>query len=232
MRQRWDELLFLHWEVNPELIQATLPAGLTVDTCEGKAYLGVVPFFMRGVRPRWLPAVPGLSNFLECNLRTYVIGPEGPGVWFYSLDCDQPVAVTCARKLFHLSYFHAKMEAVREDERWVHFQTRRLYKASLRKEEKTSYFRYRGQGKLGAAAAGSLDFYLMERYLLYSASFRKNQLYCGRVWHEPYQVSQAEVTKMDHQLIEVAGFKSPDRAPEHVHYSPGVAVEIFGLKKC
>ncbi|MEM7565301.1 MAG: DUF2071 domain-containing protein, partial [Pseudomonadota bacterium] len=145
MRQRWEELLFLHWEVNPDLIQATLPEGLKVDTFEGKAYLGVVPFFMRGVRPAFLPAVPGISDFMECNLRTYVEGPDGPGVWFYSLDCNQAIAVEVARSFFCLSYYHAEMSADWEDDGWLNYQTRRLYKSSLRHKEKTSQYRYRAE---------------------------------------------------------------------------------------
>ncbi len=95
MRQRWKDLLFLHWKWDEPQLQATLPPGLTVDTFEGNAWLGVVPFFMCGVRPSLHPPVPLLSNFLALNVRTFVRDSEGkPGVWFYSLDCNQPVAVS------------------------------------------------------------------------------------------------------------------------------------------
>ena len=94
MRQRWSGLLFLHWPVEISLIQKRLPPGLHVDTFDGQAWLGVVPFFMQRVRPIGLPPVPWLSWFLELNVRTYVHDDAGnPGVWFFSLDCDQPVAV-------------------------------------------------------------------------------------------------------------------------------------------
>lgn len=232
MRQRWEELLFLHWEVNPEVIQATLPAGLEVDTFEGKTYLGIVPFFMRNVRPAVLPAVSWLSNFMECNLRTYVIGPEGPGVWFYSLDCNQPLAVEVARSLFHLPYFHAEMSVEREDVGWIRYETSMSYKPSLGLKQRQSVFRYKGGNDFTEAAEESLDFFLLERYQLYASSFRKNRLYAGRVWHHPYKMSEVEVDQMDHQLIEVAGFNSPERDPEWIHYSPGVDVSIFGLKDC
>jgi len=109
MFQQWRDLLFLHWEYPAEAIQATLPAGLFVDTFAGKAYLGVVPFFMQKIRPRFLPAVPGISDFMELNLRTYVHDRAGvPGVWFYSLDANQWLAVQVARNFFHLPYEYAK----------------------------------------------------------------------------------------------------------------------------
>ena len=56
MRQRWDNLLFIHWEVDVQDLQKTLPSGLYVDTFEGKGYLGLVPFFMRKIRPNWFPS--------------------------------------------------------------------------------------------------------------------------------------------------------------------------------
>lgn len=232
MRQSWDDLLFLHWEVNPDLIQATLPAGLNVDTFEGKTYLGIVPFFMRKVRPVGLPAIPWLSDFMECNLRTYVTGPEGPGVWFYSLDCNQPIAVEIARHFFHLPYFHAEMNSGATESGKTEYSTKRLYKSGARRLEKTSQFRYRGKGTSGPAKSGDLDFFLIERYLLYSSNLKKNRLYSARVWHTPYRLGGADVENFDTQLIEVAGFSKPDRPPECIHHSKGVDVEIYGLKQC
>jgi hypothetical protein len=232
MRQRWEKLLFLHWEVNPELIQATLPEGLTVDTYEGKAYLGEVPFFMRAVRPAFLPAMPWISDFMECNLRTYVTGPQGPGVWFYSLDCDQPLAVELARGFFHLPYFHAHMHSEVAENGWVNYQSRRHYKRALRSQEKNSAFRYRGCGETREAEVGSLDFFLIERYQLYAASAGNHRLYSGRVWHEPYPISSAEVSAQDQgQLIKTAGFSLSDPEPGLAHYSAGVEVSIFGLNR-
>ena len=112
MYQRWDDLLFLHWSYDPLAIQRTLPRGLTVDTFEGKAYIGIVPFFMRDVRPSFCPRLPGISDFLELNVRTYVYDEHGvPGVWFYSLDANQWLAVRAARRFFCLPYFDSKMKA-------------------------------------------------------------------------------------------------------------------------
>ena len=128
MFQSWHDLLFLHWSFDPAIIQASLPAGLTVDSWEGKAYLGVVPFLMRNIRPRFLPAVPGVSNFHETNLRTYVYDKHGrPGVWFYSLDANQWLAVRTARALFQLPYFDAKMEHTKNDDGRITYSTCLLY---------------------------------------------------------------------------------------------------------
>ena len=111
MHQRWEELLFLHWTFEPQIIAKVLPPNLRVDTFEGKAWIGVVPFSMRNVRPRFLPSVPGLSNFPELNLRTYVVDEHGrPGVWFYSLDTPKHLPNWIARTFFHLNYRLARIQ--------------------------------------------------------------------------------------------------------------------------
>ncbi|MEM6823320.1 MAG: DUF2071 domain-containing protein [Verrucomicrobiota bacterium] len=230
MLQEWHHLLFLHWEVNPELIQATLPDGLRVDTYEGKAYIGLVPFFMKRVRPNGLPCFPWLSNFQECNVRTYVSGPQGPGVWFYSLDCNQPIAVEIARGLFHLSYFHAQMDSSIEAG-WVDYETLRTDRSSLNKQKTVSRFRYGTDGKLKEAVPESFEFFLVERYLLYTAQFSRRRLYSGRVWHQPYQIGKTGLEIWDDKLLQIAGFKSPGRAPDHVCYTRKVNVSIFGLQR-
>ncbi|MBC8141215.1 MAG: DUF2071 domain-containing protein, partial [Armatimonadetes bacterium] len=116
MRQDWLDLLFVHWTVDADAVQALLPPGLTVDTFNGAAYIGLVPFAMRNVRPVFCPAVPGLSHFLEINVRTYVHDERGaPGVWFFSLDAANPVAVARAPPLFQLPNFNAAMRQTTED---------------------------------------------------------------------------------------------------------------------
>lgn len=184
MRQRWSRILFLHWQVDPEPLRATLPAGLHLDLHEGRAWLGIVPFFMERVRPVVLPPVPGLSWFLELNVRTYVHDDAGvPGVWFHSLDCNQPIAVELARQLFHLPYHHARMACVTSGH-----DTR--YECLRRGAEKPARFHYGPAGPARAAEPGSLEFFLAERYLLYSAT-PDGRLFTGRVHHPPYLLAPA-----------------------------------------
>ena len=108
-RQRWNQLLFAHWEIDSATVQASLPGGLYVDTFAGAAYLGIVPFAMERVRPAWLPALPWVAWFLELNVRTYVHDAMGrPGVWFYSLDCNRALAVAIAP----VSYTHLTLPTI------------------------------------------------------------------------------------------------------------------------
>lgn len=225
MFQSWHDLLFLHWEIEPELIQASLPPGLTVDTWEGKAYIGIVPFLMRNIRPRFLPAVPGISNFHEVNVRTYVYDKHGtPGVWFYSLDANQWLAVRLARSLFQLPYFDAKM-AHQKDANQINYQSTR--KTSVLKQ---SDFSYSVGQPLGNAQPGTFEFFLAERYILFA--YRKNgQLYSGQVIHTPYPLHEAHVDEFDTTLIELAGFPTPIGQPNHVLFSPGVDVDVFPIQK-
>lgn len=226
MHQTWRDLLFLHWKIEPALVQATLPPGLRVDTFEGDAYLGLVPFFMQGIRPRSLPAVRGLSNFLEMNVRTYAFDEHGrAGVWFYSLDANQPLAVTIAKNFFHLPYFRADMRA-------THAEDGIRYRCSRREASprSASVFHYAGGNRLPAPEPGSLEFFLLERYLLFAYRERDKTLFSGQVHHNPYTLRQARLANCEETATSQAGFDVSGREPDHVAFSPGVDVHVFRIQ--
>lgn len=226
MRQRWAGLLFLHWPVDPVLIAARLPAGLHVDIYDGKAWLGVVPFFMERVRPVGLPPVPWLSWFHELNVRTYVHDAQGnPGVWFFSLDCSQPVAVEIARRAFHLPYEHATMGSVKSGNR--------IQYTSLRKSPgaRDADFDYEIPISTRVALPGTLEWFLVERYLLFSSN-PSGELFCGRVHHTPYQIATAECTRWSTEPLRLDGFPEPEEAPPSMLAAAPVDVRIFPLRRC
>jgi len=227
MYQQWCDLLFLHWEYSAKDIQATLPEGLFVDTFGGKAYLGIVPFFMRGIRPRFLPTVPGISDFLEMNLRTYVVDRAGvPGVWFYSLDANQWLAVKIARLFFNLPYEHARMKSTRSPDGRIQYESKRLLPQG---NDIVCAFDYAAGSDLPRPAYGSLEFFLVERYRLYSST--QTGLRRGKVAHEPYPLCHADVTRWDENLLRLNGFAPTGRRPDHIVMSRGVDVTIFPLER-
>jgi|RhiMetdeSRZDD1v2_1073273.scaffolds.fasta_scaffold530912_2 uncharacterized protein YqjF (DUF2071 family) len=229
MYQRWDDLLFLHWSYDPLVIQNSLPRGLTVDTFAGKAYIGIVPFFMRDVRPSFSPRLPGISDFLELNVRTYVFDEDGtPGVWFYSLDANQWLAVRAARRFFFLPYFDSKMKAEKAN---TTAEIRYLSHRRGTNEDLSSCFQYRPQGKARPAKPGTLEFFLIERYVLFAGSANHARPWSGRVHHQPYPLLDVEVSEWDDAVFELDGLMRPGRAADHVVMSPGVTVEVFGLQK-
>lgn len=224
MYQSWRELLFLHWEVEPAALQALLPPGLTLDTFEGKAYIGLVPFTMRDVRPVWSPSVPWISHFHETNVRTYVHKDgEAPGVWFFSLDAANPIAVWLARALWRLPYYTAKMHLSVEEE------SQRRYKTE-RKEDPSvgGRFIWRPEGEPAPAAPGTLAHFLCERYLLYA--YKGTDLWRGQVHHTPYPIQRARLLNYESTLIAEAGV-SVTGLPPLIHYASGVDVEVFPLKR-
>ena len=113
MTQSWHDLLFAHWPVDARVLQERLPAGLLLDTFDGQAWIGIVPFRMTNVAPRGVPPVPFVSEFLELNVRTYVTLQGKPGVFFFSLDAGRLLAVLGARAMFRLPYFAASMRVTR-----------------------------------------------------------------------------------------------------------------------
>lgn len=226
MYQTWKHLLFLHWEIDAAIIQQTLPKGLHADIFEGKAYIGLVPFFMKNIRPVFFPAVPGISNFLETNVRTYVHDEKGvPGVWFFSLDANQSLAVWLARTFFKLPYYRAKMSA-----EWNAEKDKLLYKSKRKDKEKTSIFEYATKGKVKTATLGTLEFFLLERYILFSWNKTQQKLMKGQVVHSPYQFMETRVSQWDNELLQLNQFEITG-SPELMHYAPGVDVHVYAIER-
>jgi len=218
--QRWRSLLFLHWSVPVAALRPLVPRDLDLDLWDGQAYVGVVPFAMEGVRPAWCPERLAFQ-FLETNVRTYVSHRGRPGVYFFSLEAASRIAVWTARLVWGLPYYQAAMSMTRNNER-VSYATRRRGSGASHRVE------YRIGDWLGPAAPGTLEFYLLERYLLFVA--RRGRLDCGQVHHSPYPAQRATVEQVHDELVAAAGLPPVDRLPDWVHYAAGVDVEIFPLQ--
>jgi uncharacterized protein YqjF (DUF2071 family) len=221
-QMNWGKLLFMHWPIEAALLRPLIPERLTIDTFDGKAWVGVVPFTMWGVRPSFIPPVPGLSEFHELNVRTYVHLNGVPGVWFHSLDAASTLAVWGARTFFHLPYFNAEMSLKQEGERIVY--------ASDRTDEPPA--RFRATWEIGAplppSEPGSLEFFLTERYCLYAA--KDDALYRLRIFHLPWPLRRAELSSHDSTMIESHGLPTPHGAPL-LHYAEALHVEAWPLER-
>lgn len=219
MLQDWRWLTFLHWRYPPEAVQALLPAGVTVETFDGDAWVSLVPFLMDGVRAPRVPAVPPLSRFPETNVRTYVRGPDGrTGIWFFSLDASRSPAVLTGRASYGLPYFWSRM-SVRRRGTVVTYQSRRRFPGPV------------GVGcevevEMGAAwpdPPSPLDEFLTARYTLYSR-------YAGRIvtadaYHPPWTLRKVAVRRLRQDLVQAAGLPAPEGEPM-AHASNGVPVRI------
>lgn len=222
MHQTWSDLTFLHWQVDPDHVQSLLPQELTVDTFHGSTYVALVPFTMTGIRFHNFPAVPGTSAFHETNVRTYVIGPDGtPGVWFFSLEAANPLAVAVARNWFGLPYHHASMSILKHEDTIT-------YQSIRRRDQTSSKVESLIPAETGPARPGTLEFWLVERYLLFAQ--KRNGLSSGIVHHEPYRIAPVPVPTVADTLLAAAGLPC-NRPPDLAHYSPGVTVEVFSPKR-
>lgn len=228
----WSDLLFAHWRVPVALLRPLIPSELEIDTFDGDAWLGLVPFHMSGVRPTWFPAMPLVSEFHETNLRTYVhFQGRDPGVWFISLDAACRAAVEVARWKWHLNYFHATMNLEREGDD-IRYSSQRTDSRSPRRADVDI------SAKIGSALnpmpgtsvePGTLEHFLVERYILY-ANDHRGRLLRGRVHHIPYPVRSAEVVSCRQTLASAAEVPVSGQ-PEHVVYCEGVTVDIFPLRR-
>lgn len=221
MAQTWEHLLFAHWVVDADALRRHLPDGLTLDTFEGRAYLGVVPFVMSWVRPRWLPAVPRLSFFPELNVRTYVTDGEKSGVWFFSLDARSPLAVWTARRWFHLPYFKARMRCRTQGDGVIYASVRTHRGAPAARFEAT----YRPTGPVALSTPGSLDHWLTERYCLY-AQDPDGGLHRGEIHHQPWPLQPAAATLAHNTMAAAHEVARPDE-PALLHFARRLRVAVW-----
>ena len=217
MRQQWRDLAYLHWPYPARDVQRNLPRGLTVDTYGDVAWVGLVPFQMVGISPGIGPAVPYFGTFPETNVRTYVMGPDGPGVWFHSLDINRVLPVAVARTTYQLPYTFSKM-SIEKSADVITYRARRRWPDAKGAESLISL-------ELGGEIAkpSDLDVFLSARWRLYT--MLGDKLTSARVEHEPWPLRQASLLQFDDQLIEAAGYAPPDPFP-HLMYSPGVSVRV------
>jgi uncharacterized protein YqjF (DUF2071 family) len=191
---------------------------------------------MTGVRPVGLPPVWGLSTFHETNLRTYVrLADGGPGVWFFNLEAANSIAVLLARALFHLPYHRARLFLERERVRMpneVIVKSSTIVYAGVRRWPgpiPASYtIRATPTGSPHSAQPGTLEHFLVERYILYAAS--KNRLFEGRVYHNPYPIQSTELHSLDETILATWNIEKPNISPL-THFSTGVDVEVYALRK-
>ena len=226
LRMKWDELTMLHWRYPAKDVQALLPDGLTVETCDGSAWVGLVPFQMRVAIP-FLPAMKRILHFPETNVRTYVKGKKGrPGVYFWSLEASSLPAVVVARTSYQVPYLWAHMSinqtavtapdgSLRER---VRYESIRRWPGP---KGARSVVEVEVGAKYGPEEATDLDRFLTARWALFG-TFGRFMTYAN-MFHDPWPLHHAEVLEWDDELVAAAGLVPPTTEPL-VHYSPGVDV--------
>lgn len=226
MHQIWNDLLFAHWPIPVEHIRELVPTSMPIDTFDGTAWVGVVPFHMTGVTPRGMPALPYFSSFPEINVRTYVTINDKPGVYFFSLDAQNRFAVEAARNLFHLPYFYAQIEVKESTNNTTYYH-------SVRQDSRARQGRflaeYRPSSPIRHAIPGTLDYWLTERYCLYCQD-RRGRIYRGEIDHDPWPLQSAEADININTLPTSDGIKLPEDSPV-LHFSKQLKVKVWALEK-
>jgi uncharacterized protein YqjF (DUF2071 family) len=221
MKQTWYDLLFAHWEIDPELIKPYIPSSLQLDTYQGRAWIAVVPFRMSGIRLRYMPQIPFTSKFPEINVRTYVTYQGKPGVYFFSLDASNFLAVKVANSFFHLPYFLSEM-AVSSEGDSIYYQSNRA------KEEIRFKGKYQPISDVFYAEFGSLEYWLSERYCLYTE--KENRLYRGEIHHRPWSLQEAKAEIYENTMININGF-SPFKSNPILHFAKRLEVLLWGIEE-
>lgn len=220
MQQIWNDLLFAHWPVPPEALRPLVPSVLQLDRFEGQCWVAVTPFHMTGVRPHFIPPMPGLSAFPELNVRTYVTYGGKPGVFFFSLDAGNRLASWGARASYRLPYFYAKMRvADRQD--WIDYE-------SVRDRRAQFFGKYRPTAPVELRSRGTLEHWLTERYCLYTVV--RNSVYRAEIHHQQWPLQDAAAEISINTMAKAAGIDLPGIQPL-THFSKRLQVLIWPLKK-
>jgi uncharacterized protein YqjF (DUF2071 family) len=224
MHQNWGKLLFMHWRIEEHELRPLIPPQLEIDKFDGTAWIGIIPFTMWDIRalPPFMPAVPGFSSAHELNVRTYVHLDGVPGVWFCSLDCNSAAAVMAARAFYHLPYYNADID-LRQDAQTIEYSLKR------RDDPAASFQASWNIGETNAFShPDSLEFFLTERYCLYSE--KGGDLYRARIFHQPWPLQQATLNSYASTMIESLGLKSFPGEPV-LHYAEEIEVDVWAIKK-
>jgi uncharacterized protein len=220
---RWHELLFAHWPVKAEVLRPLIPPSLDVDTWDGRAWIGLVPFRMTGVLPRPLPAACSFA-FPELNVRTYVRGGGKSGVWFFSLDAASRVAVRVARSWYQLPYYDAAMEVECASDN-VKYDCRRTHRGAPAAELQIEY---RPTSPVFHSEPGSIEHWLIERYCLFSET-RRRQAACGDIHHVPWPLQTAEAEIRRSTMLEALGIPTPRDKPL-LHFARELEVVAWNMR--
>jgi uncharacterized protein len=224
MYQRWHDLLFMHWPAAVDALRSYISATLEIDTFGGQAWLAVVPFRMSNIYPRGLFPVPWLSAFAELNVRTYVIRDGKPGVWFFSLDAANPVAVSIARNWFKLPYFNARMNCAEDGQKIIYSSQRTHPNAPSCEFTGT----YQPVAEVVIPKPGTLEYFLTARYCLYTAD-KQGRIYRGEIDHEPWPLQAAKADIEVNTMTEPIGVKLIGEPL--LHFSKMIDVRVWGLER-
>jgi uncharacterized protein YqjF (DUF2071 family) len=224
MTQRWNDLLFLHYALLPELVRPLIPDVLTLDTYEQRAWLSVTPFWINHLRPPGVPPLPWLSHFAEVNVRTYVTRDGKPGVYFFSLDASNLSAVWGARMFYRLPYWQATMKVKGRGGPRIEYVSKRQH------GPKPAELRccYGPSSPVFQTRLGSFEYFLTERYCLYA--YTGKRLYRGEIHHLPWELQQAAVELEENSMAQPAGIALPPQ-PELVYFARELKVLFWAPER-
>ncbi|MFL5733995.1 MAG: YqjF family protein [Chloroflexia bacterium] len=222
--QTWRNLLFAHWPVPPDLLRPLVPGGLELDTFDGEAWVAVVPFRLTNIRMRPFPEVPFTDQFLELNVRTYVVGDGKPGVFFLSMEADNRWAIALARSLYYLPYLYSRISFNMKGDT-VYFRHRRMEREAREAEFVAAYS---PTSETFTTDPGTLEYWLTERYCCFGVN-ESNAICRADIYHLPWRLQKAQADIRVNTAALSHGIELPAKEPL-LHYSRYVKAFIWPIK--
>ncbi|MGK0698489.1 YqjF family protein [Priestia flexa] len=223
MKQVWRDLLFIHWPVSAKELQKLLPEPLTIDTFEGKGFISLVPFTMTGIRFKGTPSVPCISQLHELNVRTYVNYQGERGVYFFSLDATNALAVWIARRFFHLPYLHADI-MVNKYKDSINFECTRKHKGFQQEEVLLTY---KPISAPYHTKEGTVDEWLTNRDRLFTVY--KKKVFRGKLFHDPWILQDGHYFMRKNTLT--TAYPPINKSETIVHYAQHLVTYFYPFQK-
>ena len=228
MKQEWHNLLFLHWPIPIASIRHRIPKQLELDTYNDSAWIGIIPFQMRKLRPSFAFSIPPISNFTEINLRTYVKDKYNrKGVWFFSLDTQNSFGNWIARTFFHLNYRYAETEFLANSDEQL---TCKFTMPDRGIPEQSFIWQLTQDDFIPSKNPESLEFFLTERYRLFSYNYKKDVLLTGTLSHEPYQLNRPSLIQYSTDLFFSNGIEFSNSYPQSILACRQTKVDVFPIE--
>ncbi|MDG2448904.1 MAG: DUF2071 domain-containing protein [Saprospiraceae bacterium] len=212
--QEWNDVIFLHWEVELDQLQKHVPKELKIDLFAGKPWVSVVAFKMNKIRPKNLPSFPPISDFDEINIRTYIKSNKKSGVYFLSIEGGARLSCIIAKAISRLPYRYSKI--IRTDNHFesINSQFDEKLKINFQMDEKIDY-------------KSKLDKWLTERYALFQDTEKSINTF--EIHHLEWEINKIKLFNLSvsYPRFEKLLTKPPDKA----HYSKGVKVLAWGKEE-
>lgn len=224
----WLRAMFIHYEVDADVLQRVVPFDLDLDG--GRAYVSLVAFTMRGMRPCIGGKVSELllkpiSGHEFLNVRAYVRHGNETGIYFLAEWLSNRLSVALGPRIFGLPYRLGRLEYRHEHEDGLLHGVVSESTNGTKTTDKRPSLEYgalvEAAPKFRPCALGTRDEFLLERYTAFTQLGLGGRARYFRIWHPPWPQMPIDVKVCNTSLLAKTWPWFADAKLIGANYSPG-----------